>query len=72
MASHQQKSWRSPNKKSSKAKPEEVNGKTIVGWGEGTHRGYVTKATFDQYSLIQGAKVVFLNAAVETADGEVF
>jgi hypothetical protein len=72
MASQQKKSWRSPNKMPSSVEAQEVTGKTIEAWGDGTHRGFVANAVIANYSMIQGPKTVFLNANVITADETVY
>ena len=73
MASQQHKSWRSANKNSSKIEAQEVDGKTIEGWTEGIHRGFVSNAliNYNNYSIIQGPKVIFVNLVMTTEDEKV-
>jgi hypothetical protein len=76
MASQQHKSWRSANKNLSQIEAQEVDGKTIElcdfsGWTEGIHRGFVSNALINKYSIIQGPKVIFVNLVMTTEDEKV-
>ena len=71
MASQQHKSWRSANKNLSQIEAQEVDGKTIEGWTEGIHRGFVSNALINNYSIIQGPQVIFVNLVMTTEDEKV-
>ena len=71
MASQQHKSWRSANKNPRQIEAQEVDGKTIEGWTEGIHRGFVSNALINNYSIIQGPQVIFVNLVMTTEDEKV-
>ena len=53
-----------------------LDGKTIElcdfsGWTEGIHRGFVSNALINKYSIIQGPKVIFVNLVMTTEDEKV-